>query len=176
MDTSLLYKTPDVMGTLSPLIISKEDDNIALGSKDNKFEMFKNSSWEIEFPIGLVSKYSLELKNKHSLKDALDKELDFIKNTDNNILINKSFYELTNSICELDFEFVNVEIINNTKIKITLYFSEGKALIINKFLVNVDGVDSSQVLYSIFVNRKLVVTNASEISLLTKGFKKYLSM
>jgi len=117
--------------------------------------------------------------NLQHIKDSFSKELSLKKDSikDSLSLITETFDRISKFISELNFEFGNVEIINSNKLKFTLLFPGKKLLLITKsiFPERID-FSSDEVIFSFFINRKLIASDVSEFPVLTKGFKKYLAM
>lgn len=117
--------------------------------------------------------------NLQIIKDALSKEFllkrDVLKNSAS--LITETFNRISKYIAELEFETGTVEITNSNSIKFTLLFPEKRLLLITKsiFPEKFD-FNNDEVIFSLFINRKLVASDVSEIPVFTKGFKKYLAM
>jgi hypothetical protein len=117
--------------------------------------------------------------NLQGIKDSFSKELSMKKESIKTSLnlITETFDRISKFISELNFEFGNVEIINSDYLKFTLLFPEKKLLLITKSIFP-DRMDfgSDEVIFSFFINRKLVASDVSEFPILTKGFKKYFAM
>ncbi len=88
-------------------------------------------------------------------------------------IVQESFDKAASIISELPFNYASVEFTTNKAIKFSLSFEEGKLLMITKFI---EAEMNEPILYSFFVNRKLIASNVSEISSFTAGFKEFLSM
>jgi hypothetical protein len=88
-------------------------------------------------------------------------------------IVQESFDKAASIISELPFNYASVEFTTNKAIKFSLSFEEGKLLMITKFI---EAEMNEPILYSLFVNRKLIASNVSEISSFTAGFKEFLSM
>jgi hypothetical protein len=118
-------------------------------------------------------------KNLQKIRNSFSKELTIKKGLlkDSINSFKETFDRISKFIAELDFEFENVEITNQSGIKFSLLFPENKLLLISKS-VYPERIDfnSDEVIFSFFINRKLIVSDVSEFPTLTKGFKKYLTM
>jgi hypothetical protein len=118
-------------------------------------------------------------KNLQVIKEAFLKEFllksKLIRNSAN--LISEVSNKIFKYIAELDFETGTVEITNSNSIKFTLLFPDNRLLLITKsiFPEKFD-FNTDEVIFSFFINRKLVASDVSEIPVLTKGFKEYLAM
>lgn len=87
------------------------------------------------------------------------------------------FKKISNHLAELSFEDSAVEIINSDSLKFTLLFPNKKILRVTKpFSPHEIGLASDGIISSLFINRKLIASDVSDISAFTKGFKKYLTM
>jgi len=76
-------------------------------------------------------------------------------------------------IAQLDFDKVVIEGINNKGFRFTLGFSNGRMLLIDKNF-NYDVFDKNEIIFSFFVNRELIASNAADINEFIPSFKKYL--
>lgn len=85
------------------------------------------------------------------------------------------FKATSSKIAELDFLDSAVEITRNDSIKFTLVFPGDKMLMISVPFAFLDE-SSKEIIYSFFVNRELISTNAMELSAFVEGFNKYLQM
>jgi hypothetical protein len=118
-------------------------------------------------------------KNLKVIKEAFSKEFllksKMLRNSAN--LISEVSNKIFKYIAEIDFETGTVEITNSNSIKFTLLFPDNRLLLITKsiFPEKFD-FNSDEVIFSFFINRKLVASDVSEIPVLTKGFKEYLAM
>jgi len=118
-------------------------------------------------------------KNLQVIKEAFSKEFllksKMLMNSAN--LISEVSNKIFKYIAEIDFETGTVEITNSNSIKFTLLFPDNRLLLITKsiFPEKFD-FNTDEVIFSFFINRKLVASDVSEIPVLTKGFKEYLAM
>jgi hypothetical protein len=91
--------------------------------------------------------------------------------------IQNAFDLISKNLSELDFEEGTVELTDAHNIKFTLIFPDNKVLMVSKSLhpghFNYNNAD---IIFSFFVNKKLIASDVSEISFFTEGFKKYLAM
>lgn len=187
---------------ISPIIIERTierpyDWNI----KSSPFSEFQKSYWnkfylieyenhqnQVTFETGDPSTY-LSLK-KEELPTYFDRNIEIIREAYKNEvkvkgereseefeIIQEAFARVSKFIAELDFESATVEITNSESIKFVLLFKEKTILMISKSLYPEKfEFDANEVIYSLFINRKLITSDVSEISEFTQGFKKYLAM
>ena len=115
-------------------------------------------------------------ENKTRLVSLLKLELNKCKINNENEL-NSSFEEICNHVSELKFEHCALEITSKNALKFTLLFPEKKMLMLTKPISPLDsGLEQKQIIYSFFINRKLIASDVSEIDSFIEKFKKYLSM
>jgi hypothetical protein len=90
--------------------------------------------------------------------------------------INSLFNYLSNYFSEFPFEKCSVEITKSKSLKFSLTFPGNKLLIVSKPFDKLEDVSENDIIFSLFVNRVLIVSNVSNIADFTKGFKRFLSM
>ena len=86
--------------------------------------------------------------------------------------VDECFNLLRNSISELNFYDVHLEVTKSNLIKITTLFEKNKILIMSKDVSETD----TNIFYSYFINRQIIASDVAEISEFTKKFKEYLSL
>lgn len=119
--------------------------------------------------------------NKKFIQENI-KKLDLIitrefnsQNVDNMFL--EVAKKIRNDIAQLNFSDVIIEYLNNNSIQFTLSFPDKKLLMIDKFLYPKENdLSDEQVIYSYFINRKLISSNVVEISDFVKKFQEYIAM
>ena len=108
-------------------------------------------------------------ENKLRLNELYKKLMD---KRDVNQFINNSFNLLCDNISEINFSDVHLEVTKANLIKITVLIDNNKILIISKDVLKTD----TDIIYSYFINRKLIASNVSDISIFTQKFKEYLCL
>ena len=109
--------------------------------------------------------------NENKLKiNNLYKELKAKKNTTE--LVDNCFNLISNSISELNFYDIHLEITKANLIKITTLYDDNKILIMSKEVSESD----TDIIYSYFINKQLIASDVAEIKEFTEKFKKYLSL
>ena len=118
-----------------------------------------------------LSSKNLKLLNKIFNEQIKDYHpLDFTEET-----VKNCFNNIANKVAELKFNYCNIFINNTNKIKFTLYFDEGKILMINKSFELVNELNLDNIItYSFFVDKELIVSDVVEIRTLIDGFKRYI--
>lgn len=84
----------------------------------------------------------------------------------------KIFNLLCNYISELRFNDVHLEYTKSELLKITTIFNNNKMLIVSKDIKDSD----TNIIYSYFIDRKLIASDVAEIKEFTGKFKEYLSL
>ena len=159
---------------------------------DDFFLKYSNNNLKIEsrlqkdIDIDLTNQIQFEqeelppyyLKNKELLDKAFNKE---VVNCDN--VVNKKvddvrtiFNQTSSLISELPFDKATVEITKSEYLKFTFLFSEDKLLLISKPLSPVGDLGENEIIFSYFINRELILSNAAQTSSFVKGFKEYLPL
>lgn len=108
--------------------------------------------------------------------------------------INKEFYEcaeyieidinkakartfsLAKELIDIPFENISIELTPNSAVKFKLVLDQSKLLIINKPFEELVDLANDEVIFSIFVNRELIISDATTISNVVEGVQKYMSM
>ena len=90
--------------------------------------------------------------------------------------VTAAFELIANELCTLPFTDSLIEIVPFQSIKFTLLFESGKMIMVSKSIEELEGQPSADiVVFSFFINRALIVSDVSEIKVLAKGLKEYLS-
>lgn len=109
--------------------------------------------------------------NENKLKiNNLYKQLKAKKNTTE--LVDNCFNLISNSISELNFCDIHLEITKANLIKITTLYDDNKILIMSKEVSEND----TDIIYSYFINKQLIASDVAEIKEFTEKFKEYLSL
>lgn len=91
-------------------------------------------------------------------------------------IIFKIFDNILNEINKLEFIDGTVELTSSHRIKFTLLFPDNKVLMITKYLKHKEfDLNEDDIIFSLFVNKKLIASDVSKISYFISGFKKYLT-
>ena len=115
-------------------------------------------------------------KNFQVLKSLFDKEYQKGKALQDASVIKTKFYETASFLSELPFERAAVEIPGSSSIRFTLKFNDDKLLLISKALESVEDLQEDEIIFSFFINRELIISNAASISTFVEGFKELLDM
>ena len=118
-----------------------------------------------------------ELKNLNMLNTSLAKE---VKRIQGRASINKNAYKLFthlfNNLVALPIEKCAIEINKDNSIRITLAFAENKLLMVSRDIIEGEDYNfSDDILYSYFINSKLLASDVTNLQTFTEGFKKYLA-
>jgi hypothetical protein len=108
-------------------------------------------------------------ENKYKINN-LYKELKAKKHISE--VVDNCFNLISNSISELNFYDIHLEITKANLIKITTLYDDNKILIMSKE-VSETGAD---IIYSYFINKQLIASDVAEIKEFTEKFKEYLSL
>jgi len=116
------------------------------------------------------------IKNLEHLKNSFNKS--FYKNKElltlNSDDVYKKFLELASSFSELPFENAVVELTKSQSIKFTFLFDDDKLLLISKNIENNDDLNYNEIVFSLFINKELIISNVSESISFVEGFQKFL--
>jgi hypothetical protein len=89
----------------------------------------------------------------------------------------ETFSKMSTLLSEIKFEGHHLEIVESKSIKITLSFPDKKILMVSMFLNNDEaGLDNDEIVFSFFINRKLIASDVSKLPSFVKNFKEYLSL
>jgi hypothetical protein len=115
-------------------------------------------------------------KLHNSMKFAFAKKQDLF-NSNKLELIKNNFNFISSKITILPFEKCSVEITSDIFLKISLSFSNDRILILSKDLDSDfnQNLQDENILYSFFINRTLISTDAISLKLLSENFKKYIT-
>jgi hypothetical protein len=114
--------------------------------------------------------------NRKKLKALFQKEL--LNHTGDNSYIIMYFKHINNIVSELNFKDVSVEITPENNLKFIFIFSENKTIMITKTRVNIYAKklikeDINKVLFTIFDNRKFVLSGVITLQNFVTAFKDY---
>jgi len=118
-------------------------------------------------------------RNFKKLEVAFHKEIK--KRTDyfptNSDQLNALFEKSAFLIAELPFISSTLEFTKQNAFKFTLGFPQNKLLMIS-VIVNEEksSLNKDDIIYSLFINRELIASNAENLTNFVEGFRKYLSM
>lgn len=89
----------------------------------------------------------------------------------------RTFSQVSRKLYKLPFQNCAVEINSDESMKFTLSFANDKLLMITSYN-NPEkiGIDKSQIMYSFFINRKLIASDVANLEVFTKNFKGYISI
>ena len=82
---------------------------------------------------------------------------------------------ISNELAKINFENILVELspLNSVKFKVKL--DSEKMLIITRPFVEISEMDNDDVIFSYFINRECIISDAIKLTKLVEGFSKYLS-
>lgn len=151
------------------LIKERDKKNVTFDLKD---ATVMNDIIQEELPAYFETKL-LQIRDSFS-KEVLKKE-ELLKNKKE--VVNNTFRKVSKFLAELDFQEISIEITKSDSMKFNLLFPQNKLLLITKSLFPATfELNDDEVIFSFFINRKLVISDVSELSAFTDGFKKYLSV
>jgi len=88
----------------------------------------------------------------------------------------EKFSETASLLSELPFENASVELTKSNSLKYSLLFANDKLLLVTKPLSPIEELYDNEIVFSFFVNRELLLSNAATTSNFVEGFKEFLSM
>ena len=148
----------------------------AFGASRGRGEYFEDSS------VHLTAKQN-PLDPDHVLDEQIKKYFHIMSLIDNTISqyvkelsldvssINK---DLATQIVNINYSKIGAEFTTSNDIKIKLLLRDNCVLTLTKPYSYVEGMENDDVVYALFVNRKLVVNNVGNISTALEEIKKYL--
>jgi hypothetical protein len=141
--------------------------------KKDEVEIDINATNQLE-----VSQYPLPdyyNKNQKILKTSFDKELMKFNKDYKDIAIT-TFNQTSPRISELQFKKGVLEVTQSQSIKYTLIFDSNLVLMLSKPFKELESVRKNEIIFSVFRNKELILSNVSEISTFIEGFKKFLTV
>lgn len=120
-----------------------------------------------------------EVSSMSMLRASYKKEVKRLKGKSQNLIesSNHIFSLLSNHLFKLPFDNCSVEINSDESMKFTLSFTNNKLLMITKSNDFEELRDlKDQIIYSFFINRKLIASDVTTIGKFVKGFKEYISI
>lgn len=141
----------------------KQDNHFSFLHEENVIVIYGGNT-EKRFYIDNIKKIQIKIEEEIRLSNV-KKEI-----------FEHSLNKLKIDLAHLSFDDIGVEFVREESIHFTLSFSDGKLLIIDKF-VNpaVHGLGENQVFYSFFINRNIISSNVVEISDFVKKFQSYIT-
>ncbi|MBF6641800.1 hypothetical protein IVB69_09950 [Flavobacterium sp. J49] len=131
------------------------------------FDSIKGISNQTEFfKVSLPEFFNTNKSKINDLYSMLKQNKNLTNSTD------KIFNLLCNYISELRFNDVHLEFTKSELLKITTIFNNNKMLIVSKDIKDSD----TDIIYSYFIDRKLIASDVAEIKEFTGKFKEYLSL
>ena len=127
---------------------------------------------EISFKTKLLPSYYS--KNLGLLNRLFQKELTSSGNSDR--LTQTTFENTAMLLAELPFTNAAVESTNSKSIRFSFVFPNNKLLLISKTLETLEDLEENEIIFSFFINRELIISNAAKISVFVEGFKQLLSL
>lgn len=84
---------------------------------------------------------------------------------------------LKNNLSQLKFSDIILEFLSNGSVQFTLSFKGKRLLMIDQFLEpESKGLENNQIIFSFFINRKLIASNVVEASDFVKKFQEYITL
>jgi hypothetical protein len=126
-----------------------------------------------------IKQYSLPSyynKNLRILLTSFNKEIDRYKQHPNIQKIKKKFDEASLLLSELPFENASVEVSHLESIRFTLQFRGNKLLLVSQTMNSIEDLRENEVIFSFFVNKELLISNAATITTLVEGFQELLTL
>lgn len=88
----------------------------------------------------------------------------------------QNMYELARKLSDVPFQDVAVEITPSNAVKFKMMLDDRKLLIINKPFEELMDLSNDEVIFSIFINRELIISNAGTTFNVVQAIKNYMSM
>lgn len=165
--TEVMSNTPALRNTLkkSPPIEKKNSEITFLGNWDVANQENKLSSIEVNSMSMLIGSYKKEIRR---IKDRVPTLLESSAHV---------FSHVSRKLYKLPFQNCAVEINSDETIKFTLSFANDRLLMLTKH-INADkvGLTKDQVMYSFFINRKLIASDVTNLEVFAKNFEGYVSI
>lgn len=87
------------------------------------------------------------------------------------------FSQVSKKLYKLPFQNCAIEINSDESMKFTLSFANDKLLMITTYNKPEKlGIAKDQIMYSFFINRKLIASDVADLEVFTKNFKRYISI
>jgi hypothetical protein len=167
------YKIPQncIFPTAKPSEISRTGADFYWGIVDFSNENPKKYKLINDFQDKSSSRYEL-VRNK--INKEFSEYAQYVE-----IDINKAkakTFSLAKELIDIPFENISIELTQNSAVKFKVVLDESRLLIINKPFEELVDLSKDEVIFSIFVNRELIISNATTISNVVEGVQKYMSM
>jgi hypothetical protein len=88
----------------------------------------------------------------------------------------KDFYATAEKLSSLNFSKATAEFLDENSIKFSMRFSDNKLLMVSKSFVELPDVNKSQIVYSIFENKKRISSDVLEIDTFMENIKELLTV
>lgn len=120
-----------------------------------------------------------EVNSMSMLNGSYKKEIIRIRNKFPELLESSAhiFSQVSRKLYKLHFLNCAVEINSNQSMKFTLSFDNDRLLMITKYSDSETmDIAKGQIIYSFFINRKLIASDVANLEVFTKNFKGYISL
>lgn len=135
--------------------LKKYSINVIL-SNESQIEKYKLPEYFSKNNLLINNLYNTLKANKNIISEDIDRNVQLI----------------TDNISELEFKDIHLEITKSEIIKFTTVFDDNKILIISKDVSDTD----TDIIYSYFINRQLIASDVSDISIFIQKFKEYICL
>ena len=143
-----------------------------------EFEILKEGGITNQIDFKKISLPPFYYENYENLEISFTKELYRFRHhlllTEKEVKL--KFKNISSIISELPFEKSTVELTKSNGLKFTLLFPKNKLLLITKALGNVENLKDNEIVFSLFINRELIMSNVSDDTNFMEGFQRYLNM
>lgn len=140
-------------------------------------EMTFLGNWDITNQENKLS--SLEVNSMSMLISSYKKEIQRVKDRFSSLLESSGhiFSHVSRKLYKLPFQNCAVEVSSDETMKFTLSFANDRLLMLTKH-INPEkiGLSKDQIMYSFFINRKLIASDVTNLEVFTKNFKGYVSI
>lgn len=147
--------------------INNIDFKISKICKDNIFHQINEETNTIDFNFN---------SNFQNIQNKFDKEFarysDYIR-TDKDEA-KKSFVNVSKFISNIDYERIALEITPSNAVKFTMILIEEVILSIVKPFDKVNGLEENEVIFNLYKNKELLVSDAAKVDELVRGINIYI--
>lgn len=88
----------------------------------------------------------------------------------------RSFSEISKSISKINYEKIALEITPSNAVKFTIILNDTSILSVTKPFDKIDDLNENEVVFNLYKNRELLVSDATKVDELVKGINSYVQM
>jgi len=166
--TTMISEYTLYVDELERLLTPTDFNDIGIKIIENEVEVENENNSLYANEININSFALLNYSYKKEFK-RVEKKYQPVENS-----IIKTFSHVRKYLSILPIERCAVEINSDNTIKVTLSFLDNKLLMLTKSINDEENHDD-EVMYSYFINRKLIASDVANFKKFTEGFKEYIS-